>query len=306
MSALQKLHHKVGAIDPLSGARRLRDCEIGVGDRWIYSAGFNTDPDLKNPVRIDCELHDLKRLLSGGARVAILSHQGRFQDGTAQSLCYVAKYLSEKLSQQIRYVDSPVGVAAVHAASELKPGEAALFGNTRFFSGDENNDSELSREFSRLGSKVAIGGFSKAHRAHASNIGLLNHLPGYATDSLALEFDRLAPWQAPDVDKGAVAVLGGYKHEKVTVAFASLIQKYKRIVPTGTVLTKCLIAMGMRIGASDPGEKSQECASVIRKCLDGKFANRIRLPQAVVISRDSDKSLTDKRRLRVGDHVLPL
>ena len=287
---------------PLAGARRLRADEVRSGDRWVYSAGFNTDPELEDPLRVDCELADLGSLLGGGARVAILAHQGRFADGTAGPLDGVARYLSGKLARPVRYVETPVGDVAVRSAARLRPGEAILFGNTRLLCGEEENDPELAREFAKLGRAVAVGGFSKAHRAHASNVGILDHLPGYAATSLAHEFDRLTPWAEGDLG-GSVAVIGGYKHEKVTVALRPLLERYGVIVPSGTVLIKFLLAMGVRIGASDPGEKARTCVAAISACLDGRLRQKLRFPGSAVIARRERDVWTGRRALRFGEPV---
>jgi len=106
-----------------------------------------------------------------------------------------------------------------------------VFGNTRDHAGEEANDPELAARFALLGDQVAIGGFSKAHRSHASNVGILKHLPGCAAQSLTREITRLAPWAGTHHDTPSVAVLGGTKPEKTLLGLGCLSRTYTLVVP---------------------------------------------------------------------------
>lgn len=194
-------------FDAISGVRTLASQIINRGDRWIFSAGFNVRADQKDMARVDCELQDLEYLLAAGARVAILSHQGSYKNGDAESLQFLASYLSRRLNKEIGYSPQGIGADAVDAALALTEGNAILFGNTRFYQGEEENDPLLAREFARLGDKCALGGFSKGHQNHASNVGILQYIPAYATESLMEETRFLAPWAGADSGKYSVCVL---------------------------------------------------------------------------------------------------
>src|SRR5262249_2124022 len=151
----------------------LRDRPIRRGERWILSAGFNVRRDLKETSRIDCELDDVRHISRAGGRIAILSHQGNFADGTALHLDFIAQYLTQQLGQPVRYISSAIGDAAVFQSHAMRDGEVAVFGNTRRYDGEERNDPGLAKAFSGIGDVVALGGFSKAHRGHSSNVGVL-------------------------------------------------------------------------------------------------------------------------------------
>ncbi|WP_406193026.1 phosphoglycerate kinase [Kitasatospora sp. NBC_01560] len=271
------------ASDPLAGIPLLADRPVARGERWIFSAGFNVPRSLSGTARIDSEVADLARLSDAGARVCVLSHQGSHRDGTAEHLPHIAAYLSRVLARPVRYHPQNASDDATRTAARMRDGEIVLFGNTRLHAGEEAGSAELAGRFSLLGDLVAVGGFSKAHRAHASNTGLLDHLPGWAAGSLAAEVRFLAPWAAgPAAPPGGAAVLGGRKPEKTLVGLAGLAGRHDLLVPAGVVLNTVLRARGNDVGASDLGERPRECAEAARAVLAAPGRTRIHLPTTVL------------------------
>lgn len=288
---------------PLFGVRRLAQQPIAHGERWIFSAGFNVRRDLSDTGRIDSELADLGRLLSAGARVAILSHQGNYRRGTAQSLDFAAAYLSGHLGRSVAYVGTCCGAHAEVQAAALRPGQAALFGNTRMQPGEETNDAQLAAALARLGDRVAIGGFSKAHRTHASNVGLLEYRPGYIAESIVQEVERLAPWAGTKPGIPSVAILGGSKREKIAVGLDGFTQTYDVVVPTGVVLNVLLKAKGHDVGASDLGEDPHGSVTIARRVLARSNRAEIRWPREVLIARRVPQGYVDARVLPLNEPV---
>ncbi|MGC4979345.1 phosphoglycerate kinase [Streptomyces sp. DT193] len=264
--------------------RLLRDHPVVPGERWVYSAGFNVGPALTDTGRIDTELDDLRGLAAAGARVALLSHQGSAKDGTARHLDYLAGYLGRRLGREVRYLPECSSRQAQIWAAELRDGEIALFGNVRLEAGEECGDRELAAALARLGDRVAVGGFSKAHRRHASNVGILDFLPGYAASSLLGETELLRPWAAGGGAAGSVAVLGGVKVEKTVVGLESLTRAYDVVIPGGVVLNTLLAVSGYAIGSSELGTEAERCAAVARTVLGRRHRARIHLPRTVLIT----------------------
>lgn len=284
-----------------SGIRRLRDARIEPGARWVYSAGFNT-AGTEDTGRIDTELADLAYLADSGARVAVLSHQGRHRDGSARHLDHVTAYIGRRLTRAVSYVPENATDAAVRRAHSLEPGEIAVFGNTRRHEGEEANDPHLAARFAELGDHVAVGGFSKAHRRHASNVGVLEHLPGWAAHSLLADAERLLPWAGARAGTTSVAMLGGVKPEKTLVGLAHLARTYDVVVPGGVVLHHVLRALGVRIGASPLGEDPDRCAVATAEALKRASA-RIHIPSRLVIARRDENGHCDSRILDTADGV---
>ncbi|MFI9626405.1 phosphoglycerate kinase [Streptomyces sp. NPDC052042] len=282
--------------DPLAGVPLLEDRAVPPGERWIYSAGFNVDTALSPTGRIDSELADLRQLAESGARVAVLSHQGSHRDGSAGSLAHVAAYLSRRLDRPVPYIPENASAAAVRAAEQLGPGGIAVFGNTRHHAGEEQGSDELARSFALLGDRVAVGGFSKAHRAHASNTGLLRRLPGHAARSLVAEVRFLTPWADRGDGASRAAVLGGRKPEKTLVGLVHARRTCDLVVPGGVVLNTLLRAAGHRTGASDLGSSPAACLDAARAVLAARGPGRLHLPRTVWAAPLTHQKLTGAAR----------
>lgn len=280
----QQQTHALGGLD-LAGIEMLREKHIRPGERWIYTAGFNVPGDLSDTSRVDVEVADIDRLARAGACVAILAHQGSFGAGTARALDDVAALLARRLERPVRYVQSAASEAAVQAAEEMRPGDVTLFGNTRLEPGEERDDPALAERFALLGDQVAVGGFCKAHRAHASNSALLRLRPGFAADSLLSEIEMLAPWAGSAPGVASLAVLGGRKLEKVTIGLCDLPHSYEAIVPLGCVLCTVLMALGIGVGCSDLGEHPERRLAAAKEALKGTVPSWLRLPSRTVIAR---------------------
>jgi len=264
--------------------KKLEDRKIKRGERWVYSAGFNVKPNLKNTERIDSEIDDIQQISEAGGIVIILSHQGRQSDGDVIHLDFVANYLTKRLGKKVKYFPENNTIEAIDFANSLKEGEIAIVGNTRFNEGEEKNYAELAEQFSKFGDFAAIGGFNKAHREHASNIGVLNYLPGFLTRNHLREMKLLKPW-AGRSESYSVAILGGVKKEKITVGLRGFSKIYDFIIPGGIVLNTILKVEGYNIGNSvieDEGRTFEKEAKEILK----ENRNKIYIPSKVFITKD--------------------
>jgi phosphoglycerate kinase len=261
----------------------LRSRPVRRGERWIFAAGFNVRPDLKETSRIDCELADIRHISLAGGRVAILSHQGNFGDGTALHLDFVARYLAAYLGQPVTYVPDCVGEAAIARSRSMRDGEVTVFGNTRHHDGEQTNNPQLARAFSKLGEFVAVAGFSKAHRAHASNVGILQFRPGYLASSVLSQIDQLSPWTEHRSEQFSVAALGGRKEEKLKIALCGFSKIYDLIIPGGVVLNCILKVSGYDVGGSCLGENETANLESAEKALREAKAD-IFVPSQVIVA----------------------
>ncbi|AZM57169.1 phosphoglycerate kinase [Streptomyces sp. WAC 01529] len=292
----------MSASTTLHSVGLLREQPIHPGQRWVYSAGFNVVSGMTDTSRIDCELDDLRYLADRGARVAILSHQGSHRDGTAVHLAGTAEYLGKRLGRPVTYIPESASDDAVTAARSLADGQVALFGNTRLHSGEEDNDPVLAAQFARLGDYAAIGGFSKAHRRHASNVGILRHLPGWAAGSLIDETRRLEPWAGRSPKTPSIAAVGGVKSEKSVVGLPCFARDYDIVVPGGIVLNHVLHHLGYAIGSSPLGNDVERRAAATKAALANPRA-RIHVPRRVVIARADRHGWHEAHTVSVSEGV---
>jgi len=291
----------------LRGVRLLREEEINPGDRWLYISDFNENPTKKQEDkeekyrRVDSEVEDMLYILNRGGIVAILAHRGRYPKAKNLSLDFLVPYLSRKLERKVNYYRENVGEQAREFVKDLMPGEVALLRNTRQHEGEEKNDLELAREFAKLGEKVAVGGFGKAHRKNASNYLLLDFLPGYLTESQVREMEILEPWAGRQ--ENSLAVLGGVKKEKITLGLEGLVRNYDYVIPGGIVLNSILKARGYDIGDSVIEDSGKTFEGEVREIMSSPYSSRVLIPERILIARKTDTGYSDIKLIRAGEAV---
>ena len=121
------------------------------GKRVLVRCDFNVP--LKNGVitdenRINAALPTIKKLIADGGKVILCSHLGKPKNGPEEkfSLAPVAKALSEKLGQEVKFAADPevVGPNARAAVAEMKDGDVILLENTRFRKEETKNEEAFS------------------------------------------------------------------------------------------------------------------------------------------------------------------
>lgn len=248
-------------IQPLKG---LNVC----GKRVLLRLDINSpiDPKTKrivNENRIKKSLPTLKYLLDGGARTAIIAHQGDTLD--YQNLIPLAEHaekLSALLGADIPYVDDVCGPAAQEAVKALKPGQMVLLGNLRYLgeelstfekdvklTPEEMSSTWLIRSLAPLFDLYVNDAFSAAHRNAPSMTAFQKILPSAAGFLLFDEYEALTS-VLHGAKKPCTFVLGG---GKISDAFGMMGTVLKnrtadKILTTGVVGIVMLIASGHDLG----------------------------------------------------------
>jgi len=218
--------------------RTIRDVDVK-GKRVIVRVDYNVPLTEKGEVaderRVEESLPTLNYLLGKGARVVLMSHLGRPKGADpSQSLRPVAQTLSRLLGHQVNFVDDTIGATAEAAVSKLANGEAVMLENLRFHPGEEKNDPAFATALAKLGDVFVEDAFGSVHRAHASTVGVANHLPAYAgflVEKEAKELRRLV--QSPD--RPFAAILGGAKVKDKLPILTSLCGKVNTLIVGGAM-----------------------------------------------------------------------
>ena len=216
-----------------------------------------------NENRIRKSLPTIRHLLDGGARLALIAHQGDTLD--YQNLIPLeehAEKLSGYLSRRVDYIDDVAGPAAQEAVKALRPGEAVLLGNLRYLSEEistfetavklapeEMLDTYLVRGLAPLIDYYVNDAFAAAHRNAPSMVAFQELKPTAAGILLADEvaaLDRVM--HAPE--HPCVFVLGG---AKISDAFGMMEPVLAsgtadRILACGITGVVMLLASGFRLG----------------------------------------------------------
>ncbi|MDH3306176.1 MAG: phosphoglycerate kinase, partial [Acidimicrobiia bacterium] len=143
--------------------------------------------------RIRAGLPTIRRLRESGAIVVVASHLGRPKGvDPALSLRPVADALAELGGFGVTMLDAVVSPSVEEAVSSGRPGDVFMLENTRFEPGETTNDPALSKGLARLCDLFVLDAFGSAHRAHASTVGVSEHVRSVAGPLLVEEVTALS------------------------------------------------------------------------------------------------------------------
>ena len=233
--------------------------------------------------RLRATVATVGELADKGAIVLVLAHFGRPKGVPSPefSLSQVVKPYSEVLGREVRYIDWE---GADDAVATLEPGDIAVLENTRFFGGEETNDSAVVQRFSSLGDLYVNDAFSAAHRAHASTEGLAHVLPAFAGRAMGAELDALQK-ALGEPEHPVAAVVGGAKVSSKLDVLRHLVTKVDHLIIGGGMANTFLAARGVDVGKS---LCEHELASVCEQIMEAadKANCTVHLPYDVVVAKE--------------------
>jgi phosphoglycerate kinase len=254
--------------------------------RVDFNVPLDDDGNITDDTRIRASLPTIELLLERRARPVILSHLGRpkGKPDPKYSLQPVSKRLEELCGHKVIFVESTDSDEAAQACRSLKTGEILLLENTRFLGGEEKNDQRLSRALAELGDFFVNDAFGSAHRAHASTVGVAEHLrPAVAGLLMQTELDYLGGALANPA-RPFVAILGGAKISGKIDVIEQLLPKVDGLLIGGAMACTFFRAMGLETGKSLVEEDRVPMA----KDLLDRGGMRLTLPHDAMVASSLD------------------
>jgi len=198
--------------------------------------------------RILASLPAIRHCIDAGARLMIMSHLGRPEEGKPEaqfSLQPVADYLASALGQAVPLVSD-----YLQQAPQLNDGDVVLLENVRFNSGEQANDETLSRQYAALCDIYVMDAFGTAHRAQASTHGVGLYAPvACAGPLLAGELSALGK-ALDNPARPLVAIVGGSKVSTKLTVLESLSGIVDQLIPGGGIANTFIAAAGHPVGKS--------------------------------------------------------
>jgi len=234
--------------------KSIRDIDVR-DKRVLVRCEFNVPMDeggnITDDSRIRATLPTLRYLLDQGASLVLCSHMGRPKGKVvlALSMRPVARRLAELLEQEVIFVNDIVGEEAQAACAALEPGQVVMLQNLRFDVREEQNDAAFAGHLAALADVFVDDAFGTAHRAHASNHGVTQFLPGVC--GLLIEEEIRLMGDALDEPKRPyVAIVGGSKIQDKLVLIDALLDQCDTVLVLGGMTYTFYKAMGGTIGDS--------------------------------------------------------
>jgi phosphoglycerate kinase len=205
------------------------------------------DGEVASDARIRAALPTIQAALTAKARVMLMSHLGRPEEGSFAaefSLGPVARRLTELLgvptSLKRDWLD---GVA-------VEPGEVVLLENVRFNQGEKKNSDELARRMAALCDIYVMDAFGTAHRAEASTHGVAKYAPVACAGPLLVSELTALETALENPARPLLAIVAGSKVSTKLTVLEALLSKVDRLIVGGGIANTFLAALGFKVGKS--------------------------------------------------------
>ena len=270
----------------------LEDIEV-TGKRVLVRVDFNVpieeqgvDKLPQYDQRIRASIPTIQYLLDHNAKVVLCSHLGRPDGRVVEGLrmAPIAARLEALLGRPVKHVQDCIGPETEKAVAALEPGEVLLLENLRFYPGETANDPMFARALASLADIFVMDAFAVAHRAHASTVGVPQHLPSVAGFLLAREMEVVGNVLGhPERPMGAL--LGGAKVSDKVQVLENLLPRISVLLIGGGMGATFLKALGLPTGRSQIEEDLLETAARVRHQALAKGIT-FHIPRDVVVARE--------------------
>jgi len=264
----------------------IKDADVK-GKRVLVRVDFNVpmqEGKISDDTRIKAALPTIQELAQRGARLVLVSHLGRPKGSVKDELRLdaVAQRLGQLLETQVKKIGESVGPKAQAAADDLENGQILLLENIRFYPGEEKNDPQFAAQLAQLADIFVSDAFGTAHRAHASTVGVAQHLPAYAGLLMEREIEMLG--KVPSQPQSPfVAIIGGAKVSDKIGVISNLLDKVDTLIIGGGMANTFLAAQGHAMAASKVEEDKLDLARDLLNRAQEKKVNLL-LPADVVVA----------------------
>lgn len=249
------------------------------GKKAFVRVDFNVPMDenfnITDDTRIRAALPTLKKILADGGSVIIASHMGRPKKNpdSKYSLKAILPHVSKVLGVDVKFAPDCAGEEAAQMATALKPGEAMMLENLRFYEEEEgkprgefaNEDEKAAAKKvtkenqKKFTEKLALyadcyvnDAFGTAHRAHASTALIAKYFDenskmfGYLMEKEVIAVHKIMT----DTARPFTAIMGGSKVSSKIEIIENLLSKVDNLIIAGGMTYTFTKALGGKIGGS--------------------------------------------------------
>lgn len=279
---------------------KLTDLDLK-GKRVLIRSDLNVpvkDGKVTSDARIKASLPTFEHCLKAGAKVLVMSHLGRPEEGVydeAASLKPVADYLSDLLAKPVKLVKD-----YMTKAPELKEGELVVLENVRFNKGEKKNVEATAKQYAQLCDVFVMDAFGTAHRAQASTYGVAQFAPTAAAGLLLTEELEALNKALANPARPMVAIVGGSKVSTKLTVLEALSEKVDQLVVGGGIANTFLKATGNNVGKSLCEDDLVPTAQALNEKMKKRNA-RIPIAVDVVVGKKFDAA--EPAVLKAADQV---
>lgn len=286
-------------MEGLNRYKFIKDLDVE-GKTLIVRADLNSNVVKREVVlgdRIKRHAKALNELSKKGAKLVVLSHQGRHRQDDYTSLKQHSELMQDYLGREVLFhpIDDRVG----EAIKEMEKGEIMLLENTRFMfeekmklTPEEHSKHAWIRIIAENADAFVQDALSICHRQHASVIGFCPLLPSYVGPILEKELKEIENQLSTDKHP-KVFVLGGFKIDEAIAITRRMLEENKTdYVLCGGMLGKTFLkAKGISFGAEDKFLEEKGFIDFIPETKEilEKFEDKIILPEDFAVEEEEER-----------------
>jgi phosphoglycerate kinase len=245
------------------------------GKRVLIREDLNVpikDGEVASDARIRAALPTIQTALNAHARVLVMSHLGRPEEGKfAQefSLAPVAKRMTQLLGVPVALKQEWLNGVVV------EPGAVVLLENVRFNQGEKKNSDDLAKKMAALCDIYVMDAFGTAHRAEASTHGVAKYAPVACAGPLLVSELAALETALEKPARPLLAIVGGSKVSTKLTVLESLLSRVDQMIVGGGIANTFLAALGFNVGKS---LHEPEMLDICRRLIDQSKKRDIVIP----------------------------
>jgi phosphoglycerate kinase len=280
------------------------------GRRAVVRVDFNVplDKDLHitDDTRIRAATPTIKKILTDGGSVVLLSHLGRPKGGYEKkySLESLVLRLQQEYGREVLWGGDVLSEEALGKAQALQPGQVLLLDNVRFHKEEEAGDEAFAQRLAQLGDVYVNDAFGAAHRRHASTAVMAHYFApqdrvgGYLLQG---ELDN-AQKVLENPARPFTAIMGGAKISDKILIIEKLLDKVDNLLIGGGMAYTFAVAQGGSVGSSLLEADKVELAKQLIEKAKEKGVNLILPGDSIIANKFANDADTDI----ASNHAIPL
>lgn len=279
------------------------------GKKALMRVDFNVPLDKNYQItdftRINAHLPSIRKILSDGGSVILMSHLGRPKGGYEEkySLKHLVKPLENLLGQKVYFAPDCIGQEAENLAKSLKNGEILLLENLRFYAEEEKGDENFAQKLAHLGDVYVNDAFGTAHRKHASTAVMAKFFQDKMAGFVMTAEIENAKKVLENAEKPFTAIMGGAKISDKILIIERLLDKVDNLIIGGGMTYTFFKAMGGQVGSSLVEQDKLDLAKQLIEKAKAKGINLLLPADSVVanaFSNEADTQETDNTQIPDG------
>lgn len=277
--------------------------------RVDFNVPLNDKFEITDDNRLRAALPTIKKILTDGGSVVLMSHLGRPKQGPEEkfSLKHVVAYLSDKLGVDVQFASDCIGEEAEKKSAALKSGDVLVLENLRFYKEETKGDVDFAKRLSVHGDVWVNDAFGTAHRAHASTAVIAqffdDKICGYVIGAELVNAEKVLK----SGKKPLTAIMGGAKISDKILIIENLLDRVDNLLIGGGMAYTFFKAQGGKIGSSLCEEEKLDLAkSLIEKAKTKGVNLLLPLDSLTADAFDNNANIEEADNMNIKDGYMGL